>query len=79
MTTDISDKLPNEIKETFVRIPTKMEARFLEDIYYQTQDRRIALEGQLRSLKQEADSKSNSEENNDNNDSGEDHSVEKKG
>jgi hypothetical protein len=67
MTTDISDKLPNEIKETFVRIPTKMEARFLEDIYYQTQDRRICLEGQLRSLKQEADSKSNSEENNENN------------
>ena len=66
-TLDIDDKMPVELKQTLVRIPTKAEARFLEDIYYQTQDRRIAIQGQIRSIKQEADSKSENEENNDNN------------
>jgi len=64
---DIDDKMSKELKSTLVRIPTKAEARFLEDIYYQTQDRRIAIQGQIRSIKQEYDSKSVSEKNNEDN------------
>ena len=64
---DINSKMSKELKESFVRIPSKAEARFLEDIYYQTQDKRIAIEGQIRSLKQDADSKSSSKESNENN------------
>ena len=64
---DINSKMSKELKASFVRIPSKAEARFLEDIYYQTQDKRIAIEGQIRSLKQDSDSKSSSKESNDNN------------
>lgn len=61
---DPSTGMSNEVKKTFVRIPTKEEARFLQDIYYQTQDKRIAIAGQLRSLRQDKDSKSADEASN---------------
>lgn len=67
-TEDISDSLSKEIKASFaVKIPTKEEARFLQDAYYQTQDKRIAIAGQVRSLNQGADSKSNNDKNNEEN------------
>lgn len=62
-----SSNIPKEVKKSFVRIPTKEEARFLQDIYYQTQKRRIAIAGQIRAIKQNADSKSeDTDKNNDN-------------
>lgn len=48
-------KMDKSVKKTFVEIPSMEEARFLEDIYYQTQSKRIIIENQLRSLKQERD------------------------
>ena len=64
-TSDIEDTLSKEVKKSFaVKIPTKEEARFLQDAYYQTQDKRIAIAGQVRSLSQNKDSKSNNEANN---------------
>ena len=58
-----------DMKQMFVKLPTKEEARFLEDLYYQTQNRRIVLQGQIRSLYQEYDSKSENENNNEKNES----------
>lgn len=55
---EVEKSIPKEVKETFIRIPSKEEARFLEDIYYQTQDHRLALAGQIRAIKQGADSQS---------------------
>lgn len=55
--------MPKDVKQSFVSIPTKEEARFLQDIYYQMQDRRIALQGQIRSIMQGADSESQAVEN----------------
>ena len=49
-------KMNKEVKKSFIEIPTKEEARYLMDIYYQMQDRRIALEGQLRAINQGKDS-----------------------
>ena len=48
-------KMDKNVKKTFVEIPSIEEARFLEDIYYQTQSKRIVIENQIRSLKQGAD------------------------
>lgn len=64
---DLTDKLSSELKKTFVKIPTKEEARFLNDIYYQTQAKRIAIAGQLRSLKQDKDTKSKDDAKNEEN------------
>ena len=60
-------KMSKELKKSFVKIPSKEEARFLQDIYYQTQNRRIALQGQIRSINQGKDSKSTSKNNNEGN------------
>ena len=49
-------KMNKEVKKSFIEIPTKEEARYLMDIYYQMQDRRIALESQLRAINQGKDS-----------------------
>lgn len=48
-------KMNRDVKKSFIQVPSKEEARFLMDIYYQMQARRIALEGQLRSLQQGVD------------------------
>ena len=44
-----------ELKKTFAQFPTKDEARFLKDLYYQMQSRRISLANQYRSLVQRKD------------------------
>lgn len=49
-------KLSAAQKRSFTEIPTIQEARFLTDIYYQTQSKRIVLQNQLRALKQGFDS-----------------------
>ena len=64
---DVDNKMPKEVKKSFVRIPTKEEARFLQDIYYQTQKRRIAIAGQIRAIAQSADSTSEDQTKNDDN------------
>ncbi len=47
--------MDKNVKHSFTQVPTREEARFLEDIYYQTQRRRIAVENQIRSLRQGKD------------------------
>ena len=49
-------KIDKLVKKSIVAIPSREEARYLEDIYYQQQQQRIALEGQLRALRQGYDS-----------------------
>ena len=49
-------KMTKSQKTSVLEIPTLQEARFLEDMYYQTQARRIVIENQLRALHQGADS-----------------------
>ena len=44
--------MDKSLKTSFAKYPSKEEARYLVDIYYQTQAKRIAIEGQLRSLHQ---------------------------
>lgn len=44
--------LDKQTKKTFVSIPSKQEARYLEDIYYQTQGKRIVIQNQIRALRQ---------------------------
>ncbi len=61
------NKMPKDVKKSLVAIPSKAEARFLTDIYYQTQDRRIAIQGQIRALNQGKDSESIEEQNNEGN------------
>lgn len=48
-------KMDKSVKKSLMDIPSIEEARFLEDIYYQTQSKRIVIENQLRSLRQGAD------------------------
>jgi len=48
-------KMDKAVKKSIVEIPSREEARFLEDIFYQTQAKRIAVENQIRSLRQGAD------------------------
>lgn len=52
-------KMDKKQKHAMTGIPTIEEARFLEDIYYQTQAKRIAVQNQLRSLNQGKDSEIN--------------------
>ena len=49
------EAMDKKLKHSFVEIPSKKEARYLEDIYYQTQSKRIIIENQLRALKQGVD------------------------
>lgn len=44
--------MDKKLKHSFVGVPSREEARFLEDIYYQTQEKRIVIENQIRALKQ---------------------------
>lgn len=50
-------KMNNDIKSSVTAIPTKEEARYLEDIYYQAQAKRIIIENQLRAIRQGSDTK----------------------
>lgn len=52
---DIS-KMDKKVKSSFIEIPSIEEARFLYDIYYQAQSKRIIAQNQLRSLNQKKDS-----------------------
>lgn len=51
-------KMDKSVKKSFAAIPTKEEARYLMDIYYQTQNRRIVIQNQLRAIKQGVDNQS---------------------
>ena len=46
------EAMDKKTKHSVVEIPSKAEARFLEDNYYQQQQKRIVLENQLRALRQ---------------------------
>lgn len=48
-------KLDKDTKASIINCPTKEEARYLQDIYYQCQRRRIALQGQMRAIHQGKD------------------------
>lgn len=48
-------KMDKKQKQSVIEIPTREEARFLVDIYYQQQNKRIVAENQLRALKQNKD------------------------
>ena len=48
-------KIDKSIIESIVSVPSKEEARYLQDIYYQTQDKRIVIQSQLRAIKQGTD------------------------
>lgn len=48
-------KMTKQLKESFVQQPSREEARYLMDLYYQYQAKRIVLENQLRALNQGKD------------------------
>lgn len=45
-------KMSKDVITSIVSVPSKEEARYLEDIYYQMQRKRIVIENQLRALRQ---------------------------
>jgi len=47
--------MAKEVKTSFVKFPSKQDARYLRDMYYQFQARRLALQNQLRALNQGKD------------------------
>ena len=49
-------KMTKQLKESFVQQPGREEARYLMDLYYQEQSKRIVLENQIRALDQGKDS-----------------------
>lgn len=48
-------KMAKDVKLSFVKFPSKQDARYLRDMYYQFQARRLALQNQLRALNQGKD------------------------
>lgn len=48
-------KIDKSVVESLVSVPSKAEARYLQDIYYQMQEKRIVVESQLRAIKQGVD------------------------
>lgn len=52
-------KMTKAEKQSVVKVPSREEARYISDIYYQIQTMRIGVEGQLRAMSQNADQDSN--------------------
>lgn len=53
--------LTKSVKKSLTKIPSREEARYISDIYYQIQSMRIGVEGQLRAMDQKADQDSKTE------------------